>query len=135
MLAGTWHGVLRMRAPLPVASDTGLPDEAPVELLIQHTDKKLRVLLRQQGQWMEAMPGGFQAVPMYSNLVLLGAQSEGNPTPLWIESWTLQMAALDDDCALVEWTRAVTNVPAASGKKPAFTSAASGTMCRAGAVP
>lgn len=120
-----------MRAPLPLASDTNLPDDTPLELLIQVSQPTVRVLIRQQGQWIEAMPGGFQVVPMHSNLVLLGAQSEGHPTPLWIESWTLQLAALDDACALVEWTRAVTNVPSGSSKAPAFTSAASGTMCRA----
>jgi len=130
MLAGTWAGKLPPRRPLTASTDSARPDTTPVELRIELSADAPRVFLKQQGQWLEAMPGGFTASLLYSNALLVGVQSDDGPVPSWIETWTLQLTALDDDTVLAEWTRAVSNTGSKPYKTPAFTMAASGRLHR-----
>jgi len=131
MLEGIWAGALPMRRPLSKTDLVNDPDPADLELRIEIKGKDVQVYLKEKGKWIEAMPGKFFALPAFTNVQIMGVNSQADsPTNAWVESWSIQFASLDDDTVLVEWSRAVTNTSSDKNVQPAFTSAASGLMRR-----
>jgi len=133
MLEGTWTGRLVMRQPNLPHNKRDPADDTDLEVKITIQGKKATVFLRSGTEWEPAMEDNFYSMPMYANAIVYGFQAGTALGKEWQENWVFAFTAVDDNSALVEWTRVVNNLrthESAEIAKPAFSMAAVGKLVR-----
>jgi hypothetical protein len=130
VLDGTWEGALAMRKPLTRTTRTAPPDRADLDIRLVIEAGSARVYLRQSGEWIEAMPGGFSLARSFTNAALSGINPPDPEPQGWIENWSILVTAIDDDSLRAEWSRVVNNLDSTAESLPTFGMAASGILKR-----
>jgi hypothetical protein len=129
---GTWIGSLSMRQPVTPTLKGAPPDTNNIELKLEIEADSCHVYLKQDGHWLEAMPGRMKVDTYRTNAVVFGFASGPEEGENWIETWSMVLSVVDNRTALVEWSRAVTNLDPGEKGFPGFSMAATGILTRGG---
>ncbi|MFC0682926.1 hypothetical protein ACFFGH_34290 [Lysobacter korlensis] len=135
VLDGVWAGPLVIRKPYaPTDPVSRAVDKEPLALTVQIAGENVSVFLLQEGEWVEAMPGGWALSRRGPNAVAHATAASEEYPEGWIESWALVVSASTDDTVTAEWTRVVNNVRSSPDESlPTFSMAATGVLRRSDA--